>query len=46
MVSPEFTPYFSVALDGAAVANCTTPTDARCINSADVATEVLSLFYK
>jgi hypothetical protein len=47
MVTPEFSDYYSVNLDGAAITDCTKASSVeRCISSVDVATEVLSLFYK
>jgi hypothetical protein len=46
MVTPEFKQYYSVNLESEEIKDCTNTTEANCISSQQVATEVLSLFYK
>jgi hypothetical protein len=45
-LNPEFSKYYSVKLSGPNVTNCVNVTDPDCINSEDVAAEVIRLFYK
>ncbi|WIA11147.1 hypothetical protein OEZ85_011288 [Tetradesmus obliquus] len=44
-LTPEFTPAFSVKLSGKDVVNCEGVPAAECISSAEVVTELLTLFY-
>jgi hypothetical protein len=45
-LTPEFTKFYSVKLSGNDIVNCDGVPAADCINASEVATEVISLFYK
>jgi hypothetical protein len=46
MLSAATAPYYSVRLNGTEVANCVDVPAANCISSQEVASEVLTLFYR
>jgi hypothetical protein len=46
MLTPANAPFYSVRLNGTDVANCVDVPASNCISSQEVASEVLTLFYR